>query len=263
MNKDELAKVFEEIDLEPLAPYSQMGILSTQDEGGIYPPYVPRIGEDYRTGGIALYGTAQSIDKPWDSLREKSKTKKVLQLQDAMDKKDVWIAPYQVMLGAAGMHLLAKEGRIVESLDELHRIVVATNYYKFSLSQGGKDINPELELPGTDAQKAEYRALNDRLVTLELTALKPSVVITFRGRHLEVLKRQVPAVLQINDPSWILQGARGVLKSGKSWDREHADPQARALAISYAGQITHERYRAKADSVAIYLLKYWADWCPG
>ena len=137
-------------------------------------------------------------------------------------------------------------------------VFLPQNYYKFSLRKSKTDINPNTDLSKCMSPDS-YWETNDTLSMLELEQLRPSVVISFNGRHKEVIEKVGFNHIQINDPSWILQGGSGVLKENRSWFRLVDDSVAHQLVDSYLEQID-DNYSRKKDAVKIYLLKYYDDW---
>lgn len=253
---ESLIERFQNFDTTSLESFGDRLKTRTKDpEGEIFPPYLPRVGEDYR--GLMLYGMAQSMISPWESLCAKTRRQKVLQLQDAEDVGDVWMAPYPVLLGLAGMLFWSRGQNMSGHLEEVDRMVAASNYYKFSLARDGRDLNP-MKLGGAEGHF--YREINDQLVTWELEELAPNTVITFRGLHAERLMAEGVRVLLVNDPSWILRGARGMLVQGGRWDCNDADPKAQELADSYAREIEAIRYGGKHLALKLYLLHYANIW---
>jgi hypothetical protein len=104
---DNLIDFFEEYDTDVLAPYHEL--ISTKDKGGnIFPPYIPHVGSDYDKYKIVMYGMAQNVSEPWDSLLNKTRRGKVRQMLDAGEYDNIWIAPYKVMLALAGLYIYAK-----------------------------------------------------------------------------------------------------------------------------------------------------------
>jgi hypothetical protein len=133
--------------------------------------------------------------------------------------------------------------------------VAVSNYYKFSMRHAGRrsrDLNP-LKVPNPSA----YWEINDALVAQEIAALAPRVVITFRGRHVPIL-RQFAVIESVNDPAWIVRGGGGVLSPNRSWSTassQVADSVALDLARDYADQATG-RYNDRREQVRVYFLSY-------
>lgn len=256
MNIERIIKNFESYDTNILNEYK--GLISTRKKEKIYPPYIPHVGINYEEYNILMYGMAQSIDKPWEELENKSKLEKVRQLYDAKNYSDVWIAPYKVMLAVAGIYIYAKYNDPISSFEALHNSIAASNYYKFSLSDNGKDVNPNTDLIKYQSPELYWKK-NDGLSIYELNELKPSIVLSFNGRHNNVIENQGIQLIKINDPSWILQGGSGVLKKTGSWFRNINDKIAIELVNSYLEQID-KKYEGKRDAIRIYLMKYYSDW---
>ncbi len=207
---EELINYFEAYNSEVLAPYREL-ISTKEEDGSIYPPYIPHVGKDYSKYGILMYGMAQNISKPWDALVKKSRREKVMQMKDAKKYTDIAIAPYEVMLALAGLYIYAKFGDVFYKFQEIHESIAVSNYYKFSLNNGS-DINPNREI--SQHMCAElYWSENDKLASKELQELKPNTLIFFGGRHESAIKKSAEKCIKINDPSWVLQGGGGHLKT--------------------------------------------------
>ncbi len=256
MEIEQLVNKFENYNIERLSVYKSL--MSTKNNKEIFPPYIPNIGKKYTKYNLMMYGMAQSIDKPWNTLKMKRKYEKVKQLYDATDYKNIWIAPYKVMLALAGIYIYVVYDNLIESFDDIHDHIAVTNYYKFSLSDNGKDINPDSDLKKHLPPKL-YWSENDELAKIELQLLKPVVILSFNGRHNQIIKEEGFNVIKVNDPSWILQGGSGVLKPNKSWDRKIDDNNVHNLVDLYLDQIDG-KYKSKRDAIKIYLLKYYDDW---
>lgn len=244
---DQLIQNFNDFDTSRLSNYFNQ--LSTKDDQfGIYPPYVPHIGKNYHDFKIIMYGMAQNISEPWDSLKKKDRIEKVRQMFDAHIYHDIEIAPYKVMLAIAGLFIYANFNVTLLNFQEIHDSIAVSNYYKFSLNNGS-DINPNDGLKNPE----EYWRINDELADDELNTLKPNHIITFKGRH---LKRN--STIRMNDPSWILQGGGGCLKESGSWYRTYPNEQVKEIIKSYIKQIDG-KYESKRSALEIYLLKYYTD----
>jgi len=256
MNIEELVNEFETFNTEQISDYKDL--LSTKINEKIFPPYIPHIGKKYKKYNLMMYGMAQSIAEPWDTLKIKNKSEKVKQLYDAIDYKNIWIAPYKVMLALAGVYIYATHNNSIDSFNDIHNSIAATNYYKFSFSENGKDINPNSDLEKYKSPELYWNE-NDRLSKIELQFLKPAIVLSFNGRHNKIIKEAGFNFIKINDPSWILQGGGGVLKKNGSWDRKIDDDGIHILVDKYLEQIDG-KYTSKRDAIRIYLMKYYADW---
>ncbi|MDH5718958.1 MAG: hypothetical protein OEZ22_15125 [Spirochaetia bacterium] len=256
MNIEKLKQEFEEFDKNKFDKYKHL--ISSKDKEEIFPPYIPHIGLKYDKYKLMMYGMAQSIDKPWPDLINKTNAEKVTQLYDATDYNNTWIAPYKVMLAIAGTYIYANYQDMVDSFDELHNLITATNYYKFSFRYNGNDVNPNTDLSNHESPDLYWQE-NDELSVSELELLQPSMILSFKGRHNDIIKKQGYNYIEINDPSWILQGGGGVLKKGGSWDLETHDNSVHQLVDSYLNQI-NDKYSAKKEAIRIYLLKYFNDW---
>ncbi len=263
MNIERLIRTFEDFDTRELHDYKEL--ISSKHNNEIFPPYIPHIGQKYGDYRLMMYGMAQNIDKPWPELIDKSKTEKVRQMYDSENFACMWIAPYRIMLAVAGIYIYAKHRKAIESFQEIHGCIAATNYYKFSLNKGGRDINPNRDLKKYNVPQLYWRK-NDELSAEELECLKPRTILSFRGRHVKAIKDVVSkmggdsiAIEEINDPAWILRGGGGLLKKGRGWDRAVDDKGIYKLVNSYIDQID-DKYSGKKEAVKIYLIKYYSDW---
>ncbi|MCP4990278.1 MAG: hypothetical protein GY928_30840 [Colwellia sp.] len=253
---ENLIDAFEEYNTVKLAPYHEL--ISTKDNvGNVFPPYIPHVGSNYDKYKIMMYGMAQNVSEPWDSLLNKTRREKVCQMQDAGEYENIWIAPYKVMLAIAGLYIYAKFGDEISSFEEIHNSISVSNYYKFSLNNGA-DINPDQKLHNHQCPEL-YWLENDILSGQELDTLNPNTVISFKGRHNAILSQRNSKFIKINDPSWVLQGGGGHLKESGSWYRECSDNKVTNLVNSYLDQID-DKYLSKRDALKIYLLKYYSDW---
>lgn len=259
--------------------------LSTKTEDGkIFPPYIPFVGNNYKEYKILFYSTAQNIG--FGNLR-KTYQKNFIKLterlyyfddfrkkypKDKMSYQNIAINPYQTGVIAAllGVYIFARYGKIIENLNEINNWIGISNYYKFSLNNGKSDINPETKISkyvNNKEQIKNYWQLNDELVKHELETLKPNIVLSFNGRKINKLKQftgKECKVIRINDPSWILQGGSGVFKENKSWWRKAnscKDITINDLVNNYMNSISGDYERKnKKEHVKIYLLKYYSDW---
>jgi hypothetical protein len=256
MNLEELVQEFEQYDTNRLSQY--YSLISTKHDNKIFQPYIPHIGKDYSKYKILMYGMAQRIEEPWEELIRMSRTAKVRQMYDARDYKDIQIAPYKVMLSVAGLYLHIKCGLYLDKLDDIHNCISATNYYKFSLSKAGKDINPNTGLKKVKNPDIYWKT-NDMLSRLELEAINPSVIISFKGRHNNVLRKAKYNCIIVNDPAWILRGGGNALNGKVTWYRKIDDSKVHRLVDSYLEQIDG-RYSGRKEAIKIYLIKYYSDW---
>ncbi len=105
---------------------------------------------------------------------------------------EVLIEPYRVGIlpALAGIFLRTFRNEILKSLNDVHRVIAVSNYYKFSLHTT-RDINPNTlrQYTATREKYSEYLSLNDKLVQVELDYLKPKVILTFRGEHIRKIKK--------------------------------------------------------------------------
>ena len=259
MKIENLIQQFEKFDTKQFDEFSLL--ISSKDNRDLFPPYIPHVGESYSKHKILMYGKAQNIDKPWLELIHMSNTEKVRQMYDAKTHNDIWIAPYKIMLSVAGIYLYAKYNILLSELENIHNHIAATNYYKFSFNDSGKDINPDGDLSECLSSKnyRTYITESDSLAISELNLLNPSLVISFNGQHTKKIEDSGYNLITINDPSWILQGGGGCLKETGSWYREIKDPKVLQLVDSYISQLDSQ-YKGKKEAVKIYLLKYFDEW---
>ena len=261
MKKENLIKEFEEFDTLQFKEFSSL--ISSKDNGKIYPPYLPHIGKKYSEYKIMGYGMAQSINKPWEGLSSLTKKEKVMQMFGKEDPGQIWIAPYRVVLSIIGVYLYAKHNVFLNSLKDVHQYVAATNYYKFSFNKDGKDINPNDKLKEilSPVNYKIYLEANNSLVASELDLLNPLIIFTFKGAHVEKLEELGYKIITIHDPSWILQGHNGFLKETGKWFRKIEDNKAIELVDCYINDINiiDAQYAGKKEAIKIYLLKYFSD----
>ena len=253
MSTNGLVDLFCNWDISALSEYSEL--ISTKDENGIFPPYVPFVGQNYDIHRILVYAMAQNEKHGSGYLHGCTRIEKVKRLERSID-----IAPLPVLYALAGIYLYAKFRIRMDQFTQVESHIAVTNYYKFSLNDGRRDLNPNRELPNPQ----NFWKLNDALSLKELEFLKPKVIICFRGRHIEVLKEAgFSNLVVVNDPSWVLQGASGCLKKSGSWYRELKDTTAGDLIARYIHQIDpikYTRYARKREAVGVYLTKYCFDW---
>ena len=255
MNK--LIEKFQEVDLQELEKYKDV-LYTTLENGEIPKPYIPRIGENYDSSKIIFYGKAQN--KPDQKYFAKNWVTHLTE--------DLWIAPAEIMLALVGMYLYGQTDKKTENIWEILENIAISNYYKFSLHKNGKDLNPDDDDFINNYDIKDYYKLNDELVKYELDYLKPNIIFTFQGRQVNNLNKIIKEIgldnsriIPVNDPAWIFQfSGGGKLKVNGDWDKEMNDEKAQNLINKYIEQITNKRYKSRADSVNIYLKKYFLDW---
>jgi len=271
MDVGKLVEDFATWNLRQIEVYRDL--ISTKDDKGIFPPYVPFVGKSYEQFRILIYAKAQNTPFGDKGLENTTTEQKVGQLCDKTTYRDVAIAPYNsgVIPSLVGIYLYAKEHIRIESLDEIHNRLAVTNYYKFSLNKKGRDINPDYlgkvpdpKDPARLCDPIPYRELNNKLCKHELDFLKPRTILSFKGWHNSFLRDGGYNVVEISDPAFILYGGGGHFrKGGRYYDAAESvkDATAKELAKSYSEKCGG-RYKTmnKIDSVRIYLLKYYSDW---
>ena len=104
-----------------------------------------------------------------------------------------------------------------------------------------------------------HNSQNDNLSIIELDELKPSFILSFRGRHNKVIEQQGFGFIEIHDPSWVLRGGSGVLTKNGSWFKDIDNQQLDQIVESYIGQIDG-KYAEKHGAIRIYLKKYYSEW---
>ncbi len=139
--------------------------------------------------------TSKSLSSPIEN-----NTDKVRQMYDASDYKHLRIAPYEVMLSLAVIYMYAKHHAAIDSFDEIHESIAATNYYKFSLNASGKYVNPNSILKKHQSSN-DYWQENNGLSKIEINYLEPSVVLSFNGRHNHIIGGLGIDAVKFNDPS--------------------------------------------------------------
>ena len=198
---------------------------SVDGSGQLFKPYIPLIGQRYDEYRILVYGTAQNMSKDAAGVAYKYYIENPEHLVDRLywdssfTKRyedgnlrfgDVMISPYKQGVIPALIGLLIKAGELSGidlRLDNYEHIMDASsvsNYYKFSLYAGGRDLNPELIYSKEDAGRVEiekYHRFNDALVKEEICFLKPRYIMAFKGRKIDVLEKlrgdEVPPVPRI------------------------------------------------------------------
>lgn len=261
-------------------------ISTKTDDDIIFPPYIPFVGENYQEHRILVYSTAQNIK--FDNFRNSyqkniSKLTERLYYFDSFKKKypddkmsyqNIAINPYQTGVIAAllGVFIYAKFYKVIKNLDEINDLIGISNYYKFSLNNGNNDINPEptgknkiYDYVEDKEQINDYWTINDNLVKKEIDALNPEFILSFKGRKLKELKKISKnkfKVIEINDPSWVLNGGGGHLSKNGSWWKKAMnckETEINELVSHYLNFITGN-YKGKKEGVRIYLLNYYSDW---
>ena len=291
---EELVTQFLTYDLDSLKAISEK-IVTKFEDGNLFPPYVPLVGGNYPSTKLLIYGMAQNLDEKNIAsfiANEFSNRQLAERMKYGWDHKlfvtnriefhQVLIEPYNVGIlpALAGIYSQIHLDKKFESLKDVHEHIAVSNYYKFSIHRGRKDINPNGLRSDVLAREKyrEYFRVNDELVELELDTLKPDVILLFRGAHLKKLKEWKKSrgsstrIIIINDPSWILRGGGGCLKPEGSWGKIASEfdqnDMLKRHVTGYMSEIigNHEdvnksqSYRGKLKATEIYLLKYARIW---
>lgn len=271
-----LSEKFQSWNLSSFIGETVLENLSAQYDGKIFPPYIPFTGKYFSQYKILVYCTAQNISKNSELVnlyaQNFDKLSRRLEYGENFSRhygetnfeiKDIDINPFEsgVIPALIAIFILAKYSNQIKN-DEIIHYSGVTNYYKFSLNSGSKDLNPE-DLPNTVAAQDKYRywALNDELVKEELKELAPRSVISFKGSKIRMLATHSTEIgynlYAVNDPSWLLRGAKGI----KAWKTEYVslDLSVKELVDEYAEKLSG-RYLAKKESVKWYLAHYYNEW---
>lgn len=224
-------------------------------------PYVPFVGPGYEAGGILVYATAQNLAGVEHRYRDELTPGEaaLYRLWDGVAPTGpkpapagVGIQPWDdgILPALVGMLNLARTGR-PETLDGVRGRTAVSNFYKLSLVDGTRDLNPN-GLP-RDSVERYARMTWDRFVSRELERLEPALIITFRGAHAAILQKHRPArVRVVNDPAWLKRG-------GRFREVPAASEVARALAARSLDSC-EEPYRTSKRKAAMgYLLRYFAQ----
>ena len=268
---------FQGIDLSNSFSRDALNFLSTKSEKGIFPPYVPFLGNFFDEFGVLIYCTAQNISHNSGLVKLYSDNFEKLSCrleygddfkrhygENKFEIRDVDIAPFEngVIPALVAVFILARYETKISS-EKILDYCGVTNYYKFSLHSKTRDINPDCDIVQLNSQdQYRYWALNDNLVREELNVIRPKCVISFNGYKLRMLASFSDEfdyeLLSINDPSWILRGASGKLNQDGDWGKEfqNLDEEVEEYISSYV-QILRGEYERKKDGVNAYLAHYY------
>jgi len=256
MNCDNLINKFKTWDISTISKYK--ALISTQDDKGIFPPYIPYIGSKYEKFKIFVYAMAQNISPKDSYLNNTTAKEKVNRLY-----QNIAIAPFPIILGLVGLYIYIKQKVKIENFSEIKNYMAITNYYKFSLHDGNRDINPNNKLVNYESPDS-YWSLNDELSSRELEELKPNDIISFQGRHNKILRKNKYNVIEISDPAFILYGGYGHFsKDGSYYEKAKKvkNEEIINLVKIYSEQVNGEyKIKNKINSVEIYFLKYYHEW---
>lgn len=256
MNCDNLINEFKRWDISSISKYNSL--ISTKDDKGIFPPYIPYIGSKYEKFKIFVYAMAQNIPPKDSYLNNKKAEEKVKRLY-----QNIAIAPFPIILGLVGLYIYIKQKVKIENFNEIKNYMAVTNYYKFSLHNGNGDINPNNKLVNYQSPDS-YWNLNDELSLRELEELIPNVIISFQGRHNKILRKNKYNVIEVSDPAFILYGGYGHFSKGGSYyekAKKVKNEEIIKLVKIYSEQVNGEyRTKNKINSVEIHFLKYYQEW---
>jgi hypothetical protein len=277
ISKIELLNVFKNINKNIRNIKEWENIVSTQDHNKkILEPYIPFEGTKYNEYKIILYGTAQNIGWEKGGYRDlliDNPEKRIERLYYDFSFKKKYplknisfdqfgIGPYEcgVLPALLSIFIYAKFGKIIKKINKIHDYIAITNYYKYSLHDKKKDINPNNieKYKLTSKFIKEYLKINDELVTHEINYLKPNYIISFNGRNSSFLMEP----LIINDPSWILRGGGGNLSKNGKWEKiakKYYKCSVNNLVDSYLKHIKNN-YENKKNAIKTYLLYYYDQW---
>lgn len=279
----ELAKHFEEWSTAKVSNVAGRSLTTTDRQGGALPPYIPFVGKKYwslpEERRVMIYATAQNMGADHGNLAgygvaDKNQQVRRMHYSDSSWKKgppneagkvngygDVSIGPYMTgYLPFIGAMLLRRLGCETATLDDAHEQLAVTNFFKFSMHNGRKDINPFGKGAFSSSElREEYIMESEKLVREELNTIKPYYVIAMgevakRLNNLNVIPKV--RILRVNDPSWILQGHRGLLTPDK-WGRGHAGsaPERQGL-FDHEFERVAQNMKGKEEALNIYF-RHW------
>lgn len=253
--------------------------LSSKYDNRIFPPYIPFMGNHFDQFKILVYCTAQNISKNSELVRLYNRNFEKLSNRlyygndffrhygnPNFNINDVDIAPFEagVIPALIAIFILAKYSQAIPPNEIIHYCGVS-NYYKFSLNSGSKDLNPEddkkLQKFISDSDKYRYWALNDELVKRELEVLRPNEVLSFNGYKIRMLAthsvRLNYKLYSFSDPSWILHGANGI----SNWEPKYTSlNQTIKNFIDEYANLLSGRYNSKKERVKWFLAHYYEEW---
>jgi len=249
-----------------------------------FPPFIPFVGSAYDEGRVLVYAKAQNLAGNPDVRREYHERGPDAMYRLCTERKDSCPTYVQLEIGPvmsgvlpalAGVYLYALDSLWLESLEEVTARLAITNFYKFSLWEvrkspvnrfRQKDLNPD-----EYERVQEYAGLTlEYFARTEVRELSPRGILCLKGYGAQLLDTVDaacrPTTLAVNDPAWILRGARGCLKANGSWGKVAARCNDEALCTLIAGYCDQIRewgwggYRSKADAIATYLKYYATKW---
>jgi|GEM_PF-4000760 len=238
--------------------------------------YIPFIGDRYgQAVKILFYCTAQNLAGNKDALEGYciNEDAAIYRLYDRKGNGPLFVDVGPVAGGVipalTGVTLILNNKKI-ENLEECMEYIAFTNFYKFSLwTRGHKDLNPNnLDI----AIKEKYdNFMLENYIRHEIEALKPDYVFCFRGSYgilkdfFEKNKINIK-IVWVNDPAWILRGARGIDKWAEAIagiSKTDFDRQAERLIDSYCEYISkkapYPKYQKKAGQIGVYLKHYYYE----
>ena len=283
----ELERKFHDSDLSSLD--EMIGMISSKSNGKVLPPYVPFIGKSYSKHRILVYATAQNISHGHvEKLKWHRPNYRLYPNGDPSESSrdsarllDIPIEPWRrgILPALVGLFIFAKFGEVIHDLESIQDHVAITNFYKFSLSDQDKDINPVSLL---DEVKQKYVRLGTTLVEYELDILRPDNLLWLKGPQRKFLRSKCKQgginEYELNDPAWILRGHSGCLRNTGSWGKRVDSARngtsvfrmgfekAEELVSKYYYKICklnekEGRYGAESKGAAIkyYLMRYYLE----
>lgn len=239
--------------------------------------YIPFIGDKYgQVAKILFYCTAQNLAGNRNVLKRyiSDDAMAIHRLYYRRGNGLLWVDVGPVAGGVlpalAGILLLLLDNKRIEDLEGCVQYVAFTNFYKFSLqTKELKDLNPNnLDIK---LKEAYDNFMLENYIKHEVKALSPDYIFCFKS-HYKTLKDYLEKnklnarLFLINDPAWLLRGARGI----KRWEEKitktektSVDRQVEGLIDSYCKYIRKKEphpnpyYQKKTEQIRIYLKYYY------
>lgn len=274
MNLTNLKKSFENYPLDSFNDYEEY--ISSKNDKGVFPPYIPFVGKHYEKYRILFYATAQNlkledpllvtyannreklIERLWYSNKFKNKYP-----IDKFSYTDIDIQPVHdgVIPAYLGIFILTKLGININKIRNFNNLidkVAVSNYYKFSLrTKFNNDNNPD-NIRGLF--RDSYYKLNNELVKMEVEALEPEHVIMFDipgKRFLKNLLSGKPVIYTVYDPACLKHGGSQHVTKYKHVQIQESN--VRKLLHNYTKNITGYN----KEHIMQLLIKYYIEWSKG